>query len=127
MADLGPGAAHAINDAGQVIGASGERTFLWQHGVRTDLGFHRANDINAAGQVVGTYSERAGLWQGAVLTDLNDLLPSAWDWVLTNATATNESGQIVGVGVSRYRVTLPSGLHFLTHGFLLTPLPHTGS
>jgi probable HAF family extracellular repeat protein len=56
--------AHAINDAGQVVGESGVTSFLWEHGNLHDLGtlpntmpvdpmVCRALAINAGGTVVG--------------------------------------------------------------------------
>jgi probable HAF family extracellular repeat protein len=45
------------------------------------------------------------------MTDLNDLLPNGSGWTLAEATAINNSGQVVGVGVHNGQ----------NHAFLLTP------
>ena len=70
--------AIAINDRGQVVGASqtssgDHHAFLWQDGVMTDLGTlggseSYAFDINESGQVVGesetaSGNRRATLWE----------------------------------------------------------------
>ncbi len=126
LQDLGnlPGAvstyATGINDVGQVVGGSYiqlpyYRTFyhgfLWdaQNGFQ-DLGNFRAFGINDAGQVVGDSAQHAFLYQGGTLTDLNGLLPPDSGWMLEQARAINDAGQIVGYGSINGR----------THGFLLT-------
>ena len=53
--------AHAINDAGQVVGTSANLAFLYKDGVTTYLGtvggpWSDANGINNAGHVAGTIS-----------------------------------------------------------------------
>src|SRR5262245_36870048 len=107
----------AINDVGQVVGSSetsdgATHAFLWQNGALTDLGTlagagfsSYATGINNLGQVVG-YSTtvgdpnyRAFLWQSGTMTDLNSLIPADSGWVLRNAAAINEAGQIVGWGM----------------------------
>jgi probable HAF family extracellular repeat protein len=76
MQDLGtlPGGtssfAFGLNDSGQVVGDS----------------------YNASGQ------PHAFVWQNGTMSDLNDLIPPGSGWVLGNATAINNAGQIVGVG-----------------------------
>ncbi len=96
---------------------------LWQNGGKTDLGallsgvtFSVALSINAAGQVVGASNtlgphgevdgiQQAWLWQkdsqGAYSnTDLDTLLPPGSGWkTLISASAINDHGQIVGLGV----------------------------
>lgn len=64
MTDLGPGNAHAINNAGQITGEFTTSTgnyhaFLYSNGQRTDLGAYGGNNsigfaINDLGQVTGT-------------------------------------------------------------------------
>ncbi len=121
MRDLGtlPGGANslacAINDRQQVVGFShtgrGMRAFSWEGGVMRDLGtlpggtFSRARAINNAGRIVGcsTFGKRDGekhavLWRGGEIIDLNRLLPPGSAWVLEEARAINEHGQIVGSG-----------------------------
>jgi probable HAF family extracellular repeat protein len=113
--------ANAINDEGQVVGASQytassdpvlqfppPHTFLWQKGTMTDLGafpgakISNGLGINNAGQVVGLSTVRgdndfhAALWSGGVLTDLG-VFPGDTDSV---ANAINSRGQIVGASGS---------------------------
>lgn len=90
--------AAAINDDGQIVGAStlatGEsHAFLWTGGVMTDLGTlggatSNATDINATGQVVGLSATAAGeprvfLWDGA-LRDLGPGPSNPWTLVKLN-------------------------------------------
>jgi probable HAF family extracellular repeat protein len=141
MTDLGAlggddSTATGINSSGEVIGyattappdpnappelAYTYHAFLWQNGTVTDLGTlpgvsnSHAYGINATGQVVGE-SGHAVLWQNGTITDLNGLLSAGSGWVLYQANAINDAGQIVGYGVN------PQGL---THAFLLTPSVQT--
>ncbi len=82
-----------------------------------------AYDINDLNQVVGTSwlvtantslsdpaKYHAFLWENGQMSDLNDLVQLPADWVLTRATAINEYGDIVGVG-------LKGGI---AHGFVLS-------
>jgi probable HAF family extracellular repeat protein len=91
----------------------------------TDLGdlpgggdFSYAQGINNAGQVVvfsGAATGGAFLWQNGVMTDLNTVSGVAGTgWSLTDATAINDAGQIVGYGSN------PQGV---TSAFILTPVP----
>jgi probable HAF family extracellular repeat protein len=75
--------AHSINNAGQVVGTSDSRAFLWQDGVMTDLGalagvpYTEASHINDAGQVSGLASTdiavHAVVWDQGQVTDLGTL------------------------------------------------------
>jgi probable HAF family extracellular repeat protein len=112
--------AVAINERGQIVGASGSSApeglpsddplggayshpFLWQNGKMTDLGglvWHgrvaEATAINDVRQIVGWASvtpkiQHAFLWQNGKMTDLGTLgRGSSW------ASAINQRGQIVG-------------------------------
>jgi len=109
--------ANAINDEGQVVGASQytassdpalqfppPHTFLWQKGSMTDLGafpgakISNGLGINNAGQIVGLSTIpgdndfHSALWSGGVLTDLG-VFPGDTD---SAANAINSRGQIVG-------------------------------
>jgi probable HAF family extracellular repeat protein len=76
--------AWAINDAGQVVGASSDlgspttRAFLWQNGQMTDTGEFSPRTINNRGEVAGSlnvkrknvpWTEHACLWRDGALTD----------------------------------------------------------
>lgn len=82
-----------------------------------------AYDINDLNQVVGTSwlvtantslsdpsKYHAFLWENEQMSDLNELAQLPAGWILTSATAINEYGDIVGVGL----------LNGETRGFLLT-------
>lgn len=109
--------AYAINNGGQIAGASdlaGDNTghaFLWQNGgAMTDLGTlpgdfsSMAFGINNNGQVVGLSCDQSGncrafLWQDGAMTDLNALTPADSSLYLVLATDINARGEIVGTGV----------------------------
>lgn len=128
--------AHALNERGDVAGVSHlspgvEHAVVWRNGgAAIDLGdfaggldSSRALGINDAGFVVGYGTTdgpglgwvRAAIWSPeGVMTNLNDLIPSASGWALTQATGINEHGQIVGWGTNSLGQA---------HAFLLTPVP----
>ena len=108
--------ANAISDTNQVVGyssISGDTTqhaFIFINGIMKDLGtlggnYSLAKDINNSGQVVGSsttvgnLADHATLWNNGSILDLNDLLVNNDGWTLTNATAINDLGQIVGNGI----------------------------
>ena len=72
--------------------------------------------INNSGTVVGyatiaDNSDHAFIsTNGRAILDLNDMIPAGTGWVLTEATAINDSGQIVAYGSA----------HGQEHAFLLT-------
>jgi probable HAF family extracellular repeat protein len=119
--------ASGINGAGDVVGSSsmpgdaGQHAFLYSGGVMQDLGtlggsFSWAAGINEAGLVVGSATTISGqghafIHDGTSMVDLNDRVSPAAGWVLTQATAVNGSGIIVGTGQ----------INNETHAFLLTP------
>jgi probable HAF family extracellular repeat protein len=133
--------AASINNAGQVVGitfgpGSGEPgvAFLYAEGKMTNLGyFVTPYDINDSGEIVGAgdfgsliYPE-AFLYSDGVLTNLNSLLPDGSDWELLSATAINDKGQIVGIGLRPVPVPPIDPPQYVTRAFLLdtTPEPAT--
>lgn len=122
-----------INNSGIVAGQatlSDNKTFhpvLWEDGIVSDLGVLKGDLVGAAlglnnrGEVVGasvsapgpaTGNPRAYVWRNGVMTDLNTLVPADSPLYLLTASAINDSGEIVGFGV-----TDDGELH----GFLATP------
>jgi probable HAF family extracellular repeat protein len=115
--------AHPISSIAQL-----ERATLWQSGkTPTDLGAPANSGSAALGistvnnvlQVVGFVDnhngDKAFIWKNGRMTDLNGLI-SASGVTLTEASAINASGQIVGLA----RVTIGKQ-NVEVHGFLLTP------
>lgn len=110
----GNSAAHAVNNAGQVVGGSwyytpehvhnGTRAFLWQGGIMTNLGtlseapmgvpsyaLSDAQAINDAGQVLGVSRTDSGayvpvVWTQGTMKQLD----------LYEAYAINNAGQVIG-------------------------------
>ncbi len=136
MKDLGrlPGgvnsSAFAINDLGQVAGYSSCATdclhaVLWSKvkGSILDLGVlpgataSYAQGINNDGQVVGWLYDginnfHAFVWSPSTgMLDLNNFIPANSGWVLQQAYAINDLGQIVGYGT----------VNGQNEAFLLTP------
>jgi len=124
--------AWGINNSGQVMGWSlipGDykwHAFLYSGGVMTDLGtlggsYSDGWGINNSGQVVGGSTIpgdtdwRPFLYSGGVITDLNTLLPSGSGWILHEANAINDKGQIVGYGEINDEI----------HAFLMSPINNT--
>lgn len=83
-------------------------SFLWRQGegmknLGSLGGQCYAWDINDKGQIVGSSDtaqkeKHAFLYQDGVMTDLNTLLPAKSGWVLHEARAINNKGEIVGYG-----------------------------
>ena len=123
--------ANSINTAGVVVGQSdGTRTgghwhaVLWNTaGKIRDLGVIRGGNYSIAFSVnddnvvvgYGNLSNNAAhamVWTSTGgMKDLNSLIPSTSGWVLINANAINNVGQITGYGTKRGH----------NHAFLLTP------
>lgn len=110
--------AYGINDRGEVTGSVSDATgrpygvntdsraqaFLWRAGKMVSLGAlpgcrsSEAFGLNDAGAVVGTSGGRAFLWENGRMLDLSVLIPANSGWVLTEARAINNRGQIAGTG-----------------------------
>ena len=116
-----------IIDANQATGWAqfpdgSQHAFLSTGNALTDLGTlggsrSSAYGINRAGTVIGlstpkgTSTTHAFVYRSGKMYDLNqEIAPSGW--VLLAASALNDAGQIVGLGMIRGQV----------HGFLLNPL-----
>lgn len=121
----GLGSAHAINNAGQILGA----TFTDRSAIRnTDgslrlLDFHASGSLNERGWTVGSAevgdARHGFLYRGGRSYDLNSLLDAedAAQWVLGSGVDVNDKGQIVGTGLFNGKA-MP---------FLATPVPEPGS
>lgn len=127
--------AFGINNAGVVVGYSrlpgntASHAFLKPiGGALQDLGTFGGNcsgalGINNAGDVVGFASTAGEATRHAfvasigAIQDLNDLIPTGSGWELSEATAINDNGWIVGSG----------SIAGLPHGFLLIPVPETST
>lgn len=116
--------ASSINAGGQIVGTiqlvSGSPfktswAFLYANGTATPLegleGFETtANDINDLGIVVGSATTSDGtahavIFEGTKAVDLNTRITSGGDgWVLQQANALNNSGEIVGQGLKNGQI-----------------------
>ena len=132
--------AYAVNDAGQVVGQSGDvngysHAFLWENGVMTDLGtltgtwwgWSEAHDINQVGDIVGLSDTRSGdqkafLWSQGVMTDIGGLGGG-----YSIAYAINDLGQIAGMSYTPWpsysHATLWTGGSVIDLGTLEDPEP----
>ena len=127
MTDLGSlggaiSVAHAINDAGLIVGGSlnggGKRhAFSVQAGSGNpmrDIGtlvgakglFSEAYAVNSNGTIVGasvhnstTTDTHAFIYDNGVMKDLNGMVSSKSGWVLTSATGIDDAGEITGTGI----------------------------
>jgi probable HAF family extracellular repeat protein len=114
-------AAYAINNLGQVVGwahtaSEATHVFLWSAGRMTDLGTFGldpvANAINNHGVIVGQSGNGAWVWSNGSFQNLNNLIPANSGFTLDNATAINDTGQIVANG---------HNAQGQEHAFLLNP------
>jgi len=126
-------AGRAINNLGEVVGWVERTNGIWgaglfRDGEVIDLGSFGglitiAEDINDRGEVVGfsqladNQGSHAFVWQGDQMLDLNDLIDEAsrQRWELSQATAINNSGQIVVLATDRANP-------ISSHALLLTPI-----
>ncbi len=122
----------AINGSGQIVGFSDNaegyhEAFLYSGGVLTNLGTidgmdsSDASGINDNGDIVGgCYDSLTGdafafLYTGSgPMVDLNSLINPNSGWSLVSASAINDKGQIVGMGINAEGEA---------HAFLLDPTP----
>jgi probable HAF family extracellular repeat protein len=74
--DIGVGEAHAVNSAGQVVGTSGSKDYMYNSGYI------------------------AFIWEDGVRTELNSLIAPGSGWNLKVAYDINDVGQIVGSGTN---------------------------
>lgn len=112
--------ARDINEAGQIVGWSWTdtgadtelvRAVMWDGNDVHDLGVlpgdtaSRAEGINRTGEVVGWSGtpdktmSRAFIWVNGRMLDLNEVLLDRKGWILTEANAINDAGQIAGTGL----------------------------
>lgn len=85
-----------INDAGAIVGYNQEYAFIYANGVKTVLGDGQPTDVNNLGQVVGVAGGHGFLYSDGQRRDLNSLISGAAGWILTDASAINDLGQIAG-------------------------------
>ncbi|WP_161602109.1 DUF3466 family protein [Tautonia marina] len=143
MIDLSPalgidsrGWAMAINDHEQIVGSvfhdAGYKGFLLDGEEVIWLGKNVApSDLNNQGEVVGSVtgndgSARAFLFRDDRVMDLNEMLPENSGWILEEAIAINDLGQIAGTGT----IDGKRRAYFLTPlsegGPLPDPIPEPG-
>ena len=123
--------AFAINDVGQIVGASDlagdtvQHAFLWQNSTMIDLGTLPGDSVTAAiginnqGQITGVSMDnngniRAFLWQNGVMFDMNNLIPPNTPLYLLHGFGINDQGQVVGFAFDFNSMEV--------HGFIATPL-----
>jgi uncharacterized membrane protein len=128
--------AYGLNDRGTIVGGclgpAGFKGFVYRNGAMTDVGALPGLEntslwqVNNHEQIVGGCFKtlapgpivpvsRAIVISDGVMHDLNDLIPPGSRWLLTNASAINDHGEIMARGEPRYG-------GFQRRTFLLTPL-----
>ena len=109
--------AYAINNSNVVVGeaypsSGNDFAFVYSNGNVTNLNnylpgtglYSYAYGINDSGTVVGEFysdqfsSSHAFVYANGIALDLNNLIDPSSGWVLTEADAVNNSGQITGYG-----------------------------
>jgi probable HAF family extracellular repeat protein len=108
-------AARCVNDQLRAVGSSEtghgqEHAFLYEDGVLVDLGtlggaHSYAYGINNTGWIVGSSNvagsdppRHAFVWVRGKMVDLNELVDPGYSWLLHEAWAINDRGDIVGWG-----------------------------
>ena len=121
--------ATGVNSMGQVVEWGSGGAFLWQDGKKEAVeplnrtyALTVPHSINDQGQIVGAagyppFHTHAFLWQKGKTYDLNGLIPADAGWILQEARAINNHGQLVGWGTHGGK----------KHAFLLTPMPRPRS
>lgn len=117
--------AYAINNAGQILGATitGQSAIRNADGSLRLLDFRTSENLNGLGWTVGWAEVGAArhgfLYRDGRSYDLNSLLRAAdaGQWVLSEGLDVNDKGQIVGTGLFNGKA-MP---------FLATPVPEPGS
>jgi probable HAF family extracellular repeat protein len=119
--------AWAVNSSGKIVGTDLYKIIDgggiyhavdWQNGSRTDLtpgevpADAAAEAVNSVGTIVG-YDGFATIWQNGVEQNLNNLIAPGAGFTLYDALGINDSGQIVGDGMSASDVE---------YAYLLTPI-----
>ena len=131
IGSLGGGASYgqAINSTGLVAGGSTTvrgylHAFLYARGKLQDLGTLGGGNSNSSaygvddeGRVVGYSQDAAGdsrafLFENGQMRDLNQLIAADMGWRLSEASAINNNGQIVGFGMK----------NGVQHAFRLDPI-----
>jgi probable HAF family extracellular repeat protein len=114
--------AHAINDAGQVVGNSTmadgtTHPFLYDAAGLHDLGFiGAASGINNHGDIIGSTGSFFFLFSQGRLINLTELI-SDTGFMMYGASGINDAGQIVGTAARNGQV----------HAIILSPVPEPSS
>jgi len=104
-----PSTANDINNFGWIVGSDNQRAFVSHDGQLYSIGTlpgdsaSYADGIDDSEDVVGASGHdgvyHAFIYTNGKMVDLNSLLPANSGWILTEATAINNQGQIVGTGI----------------------------
>ncbi|MDX1980168.1 MAG: hypothetical protein SFV51_07865 [Bryobacteraceae bacterium] len=88
---------HSITASGATHGFVSSESGLRDIGTLDGVSSH-AFGINSSGQVVGGSGGRAFVYHNAEMADLNRLIAPEAGWILVEAHAINDTGQIAGLG-----------------------------